>query len=590
MRQRLIGFLLMIVTLSSVMVVWARPIQQANVFELFLLQARNDLEIMANTVRGEGNRPQSWTFNFEPGSGTFLADLWFDHETLAEEVFGAGVRPDNWFGATTANSEILARNIRHDLELSADRVYGDANSRPEGWNGAEAIYRCNRTLQNLTRTLEVFYELTPVTPQGVINYCETLIFELETQLLPEVYDDISAFDTSLNSNILAVRGDLERTANEIYGVNTRPGAWIGNVDANSVTLAADISTDLETLAEEVYGGLNRPEGWARFIPESEAVSLLNLRFNLETLTDEALGAGSRPNGWQSTDPLGRCNARIQTLSLILNRFYNFTVDTTLADERSDFCAAAAFTINSFSESPPEGALDEIIESEADAIFTAESQNAFSYLDVGTTQYMGIMPSGTRFRAWYRNYQQSTMMYVTGVDQDFGLFIDRRWTTLDPDIFARLPNLDGVRPNTYCNVSWCNGPGPTPTPTGGGPLVRLHQGEGATAIPQQQSVEEVSDETGKTQVSWNFVRVTYLLDRTDLGVAQVALEICQEPQQINCEPVIAVFDQALGAARPVVSQFNGLNVYELPYGYSNTLVIEGATLVSPDVWISDPTIR
>ena len=588
MRQRMIGFLLVVVALSSVMIVWAKPAQQANVFELFILQARNDLEILANTVRGEGDRPDSWTFNFEPASETFLADLWFDHETLAEEVFGAGIRPDNWFGATTADPELLARNIRHDLELSADRAYGGDTSRPQGWNGAEEIYRCDRTTQNLTRLLGTIYEVFPVTPQGVIDYCATLQFEIESQLLGDVYEDAAEFNNTLIDTVSAVRGDLERTANEILGVNNRPGAWIGNIDRESLTLAADINTDLETLAEIVYEGPSRPEGWARYIPEAEEVSALNLRYNLELLTDEALGDGVRPNGWQGVDPLGRCDSRLQSLAFILGRFYDFSVDTSAAG--NDFCEAAAFTINSFTENPPEGSLEEFIESEADAIFTGESQNAFSYLDVGTTQYMGIMPWGTRFRAWYRNYQESTMMYVTGVDQDFGLFIDRRWTTLDPDVFARLPNLDGVRPNTYCNVSWCNGPGPTPTPTGGGPLVRLHQGEGATAIPDQQTVEEVSEQSGKTQVSWNFVRVTYLLDRTDLGVAQVALEICQEPQQINCEPVISVFDQGLGAGKPVVSQYNGLNVYELPYGYTNTIVIEGTTLVSPDVWISDPTIR
>ena len=41
---------------------------------------------------------------------------------------------------------------------------------------------------------------------------------------------------------------------------------------------------------------------------------------------------------------------------------------------------------------------------------------------------------------------------------------------------------------------------------------------------------------------------------------------------------------------VQGQVNGLNVYEFPYGYTSNLIIEGTTLFSPDVWISDPTIR
>jgi hypothetical protein len=34
----------------------------------------------------------------------------------------------------------------------------------------------------------------------------------------------------------------------------------------------------------------------------------------------------------------------------------------------------------------------------------------------------------------------------------------------------------------------------------------------------------------------------------------------------------------------------LNVYEFPYGYTPNLIVEGATLTSPDIWISDPSIR
>jgi hypothetical protein len=52
----------------------------------------------------------------------------------------------------------------------------------------------------------------------------------------------------------------------------------------------------------------------------------------------------------------------------------------------------------------------------------------------------------------------------------------------------------------------------------------------------------------------------------------------------------VFDNSISAEKQVLSQLNGLNVYEFPYGYTANLTIEGATLVSPDVWISDPTIR
>ena len=52
----------------------------------------------------------------------------------------------------------------------------------------------------------------------------------------------------------------------------------------------------------------------------------------------------------------------------------------------------------------------------------------------------------------------------------------------------------------------------------------------------------------------------------------------------------VYDNATGTAKAVIATQNGLNVYEFAYGYTNNLLIEGETRFSPDVWISDPTIR
>jgi hypothetical protein len=144
----------------------------------------------------------------------------------------------------------------------------------------------------------------------------------------------------------------------------------------------------------------------------------------------------------------------------------------------------------------------------------------------------------------------------------------------------------VRPLTFCDANWCNGPGPTPTPTGSGPLEQLIFA--GTAAPTVPSPDELRDQLN--QVSWNYIRVTYLLDNPTTNTAQVALEICQEPAQIACEPVNRVFNNNTGVELAAVSQYNGLNVYEFPYGYTTNVIIEGATLFSPDVWISDPTIR
>jgi hypothetical protein len=139
--------------------------------------------------------------------------------------------------------------------------------------------------------------------------------------------------------------------------------------------------------------------------------------------------------------------------------------------------------------------------------------------------------------------------------------------------------------TFCDADWCQGPGPTPTPTGSGALQALLN-EGTPPAPPD--INQVQNQ--KTQVSWNNIRVTYLSDNTATRTAQVTLEICSDSTQTDCEPVTRVYDNASGTAKPVVSQSNGLNVYEFGYGYTNNLLIEGDTRFSPDVWISDPTIR
>ncbi|PJF21020.1 MAG: hypothetical protein CUN56_13205 [Phototrophicales bacterium] len=570
--------------------VWAIPNRQANLFQLFILQARQDLELLANEQLGEGVRPDGWTFNTDLESPTIVVDLWFDNELLAEQIYGANTRPPDWFGATSGNQELLARNVRHDLEVAADTVFGE-RIRPPGWNGAPPIYRCDRTIQNLVRLLDEIYNTQPDTADNVFNYCEALRQEIENDLVNIIFSapgtGTPADSAQLPQQVLAVRGDLERLADEVLGLSTRPIGWTWSQgdDENSPTLADDLNADLNNLADTQIGRDQRPPGWVFFVPDSLAAAYRNLRFNLELLADTLLGEDVRPFGWQGEDPLNRCEPATQALTFIAQINYGFTIDETLQNA-SDFCNIVDFTVNSLTENPPQPT-EEDIEDAADREFSAESLNAFSYLDVGATQYMGIMPRGTEFRAWYRNYGESNMMFVTG--DGFGLYVDRRWTTLDPDIYARLPTLEGVRPLTFCETLWCNGPGPTPTPTNDGPLVALLRGDGTTPVAPPPSADQIREE-GRTQVSWNHIRVTYLLDRVDLGVVQVALEICAEPAQISCEPVVRVFDNNLGVNKPVISQFQGLNVYEMPYGYSSSFVIEGVNYVSPDIWISDPTIR
>ena len=568
----LIGLLLMVG-----MMVIADSTEQANNVQGFMTDIRIDLELLADRVFG-GVRPEGWTSNADFTSPSYVADLWFENELLADAIFGAGVRSEEWIGATTRNVELLSRNIRHDLEVSADTFFSP-DFRPDGWNGAALIYRCNRTIQNILHTLQTRHGTTTITPETVLNYCNSVSLEIDDSLVPSILGSEQE-SADFQGLIWAVRGDLERLADETKGLGVRPSSWIGNTDLNSPNLAADTSSDLERLADDLLGQGVRPEGWNGIVTTSLTESYRNLRQDLELLADAApnIGPGIRPNGWQGVDPLIRCSADVQNLVVTLQQTYGFVVDASLGSG-DGFCTSVTSQANNYAENPPA----EVIEVE-DTSSLYESVYAFAYLDQAALEYMGIMPEGIEFRAWYRNFNESTMMFVSG--ENFAVYIDRRWTTMPQDVFDRLPTLEGVIPLAFCDASWCNGPAPTPTPTGGGPLFDIVND---VTAPTQVATSDVTGGADKLQVSWNNIRVNYTRHLTDIGVAQVTLEICEDVSQVVCEPVISILNNNTGLALTPISQFNGLNVYELPYGYSTNFLIESNRRFSTDIWLNDPTL-
>lgn len=560
--------------------------QAANLFEVFLLELRGDLETLADEVFGPAVRPETWTLNVDQTSPSFVADLWFDLEQLANELYGIDQRPEEWFGVTTRNVELLARNVRHDIEIAADTAYGDGQ-RPENWNGAAPIFQCSRTLQNVVRLLDDFYNTRSNVSLAVFDYCGAVGLDIVNNLSTVLFTGQFAV-TDLPELALALRGDLERLADELLGLNNRPSQWVDNTDITSPTLIADVNADLERLANVRFGRDIRPPEWQLFVSTAPALAYRNLRFNLELFADLELGENLRPNGWQGENPLEVCDPIDQSLVIAVTQVFNVDPGVEFL-ESPNYCTLATNNANNLADNPPVDEEEEIVD--ADLRFRATAENAFAYLDPAALQYMGSMPFGTEFRAWYRNFGESTMMFVSGEEDGTGLgfavWIDLRWTTMEADTFRLLPTTEGVVPLTFCDATWCNGPSPTPTPTGQGPLVALRN---QATVQPTIDIETESQQQGRTQVSWNNVRVTYLLDRPETGTAQVALELCSQPTQIACEPVTRVFDNRIGAEVPVISQFNGLNVYELPYGYTTDLVIESVNFTSPDVWIADPTIR
>ncbi len=570
MRRYKLLIVVVLVVLALTGIVRAQQITNVTTF---MLDARTDLETAANEALGEGQRPDSWTYDINNvNSPTYAADLWFDNELLATAVFG-NERPDGWIGApVTKDLNLVARNIRHDLELTGDRVFGVGN-RPENWKGTLALFKCDRTIMNTVAVLESVFNAKLTTAADAVNYCQTVSSEDQSLTLKQVFTNAEV-DAALPDLMLAARGDIERLADEEFGLNTRPAGWIGNKDKTSSSLLSDNFLDLENLANEKLGVGQRPVGWLGAPPAVPIYGYQYLRFNLELLAN-TLGRTPRPRGWQGVNPAESCSPELQNLVALAQRAYGFSVDTVPAGA---FCQQLAVAVNSTIENPPPPDT-----TEANDKFVFQGKYAFTYLDVQATQYMGVMPGGTKFKAWYRNFGDSTMMFVSG--QNFALFVDRRWTDMPQDSYERLPTLEGVKPLTFCDAEWCNGPGPTPTPTGSGALQALLN-EGTP--PAAPDIGQVQNE--KTQVSWNNIRVTYLLDNAAARTVQVTLEICADTSQTDCEPVIRVYDNATGTAKAVLSQQNGLNVYEFTYGYTNNLLIEGDTRFSPDVWISDPTIR
>lgn len=584
--MRLIRYsVLGIVALALISSVFGQTTAPENLLQLELFNIRTDQALLADRILGVGERPDGWTDNEDLASESIVADLFINNELLANAFYGDGVRPAEWIGATTRNAELIARNIRHDLELIATEQLG-GSLRPDEWQGSQPIYSCSRTIMNTALLLEAQYNVRPTRSEGARDYCVTVAAEIEDQLIGQAIGFPQDAENT-PQQILTVRGDLERTADELFGVNQRPAGWLDNIDVNSPTLAFDIGNDLEILANTQLGLETRPDGWITTpVVSSQTVSLRNLRFNLEILTDELLGDGVRPRGWQGSGQIEQCLPTLQNLVLLADQTLNYELpQTDLTGE--EYCALVETEVNNLIENPPLPDDEELAQEEIDRNFVATSELAFSYLDPAATQYMGVMPRGTEFRAWYRNFGQSTMMFVSG--EDFALFIDRRFTTFEQERFNRLPTLDGVRPLTFCDAGWCNGPGPTPTPTGDGPILDI-----ITAATPAATVGPAEEEGGdplledEVIVNWNAIRVNYLLQRPDAGVAQVTLEICRDTSQVACEPVTSIVNTETGDQIPALSQFNGLNVYELPYGYSTNFTVTGTRFISNDIWLLDPS--
>ncbi|MBZ0299549.1 MAG: hypothetical protein K8J31_07420, partial [Anaerolineae bacterium] len=280
MMKRYFLFLLAILFVLTG-VVLAAPLQQIDNLGAFTDTLRADLERLADAAVGPQTRPDGWAGNVDIRSATMASDLWFDNELLANAIFGDGVRPPDWFGITSDRAAIIARNVRHDLELSANRVFTGATGaafRPDDWGGALRRFQCSRTLQNDIRLADGLFNIPIETLESTLNFCQAVQVELEDKISANLNLDFSPDNPEMT---LAVRGDLERLADELLGLNTRPPNYIRNTSIDSVTLGGDILLDLETLANQVFGQNIRPANWIGVISNNGYITWRNLRHDLE---------------------------------------------------------------------------------------------------------------------------------------------------------------------------------------------------------------------------------------------------------------------------------------------------------------------
>ena len=557
-----------------------------------VVEMRLNLERIADTVFAPDERPDEWTANIDPQSPTVLTDIWFDTEQLAKAWFGPSERPDGWIGVTTTDPLLLARNLQHDIDMLASAIYG-VDERPDNWFGAGVWQGCDRTEMNIMYVINA---------TSALDGASLLALPTCDQRVQRSLSDFAtarpqwASQTALG-DLAAVRGDLERLADEILGVGTRPGGWLRNMDVTSASFDSDIQHDVALLASERLGGNVRPDDWRGQLASDRWRNAVDLRQDLELLATASYNAETRPFGWQGWQ-LARCDRDLYTLAWMMQRRYAetlFDLQTQIATASSTdiYCRAQNSVVNTTAENPPS-----LLQAEptatpfADAVaagfdvtrddprFLARSRNAFAYLNPSATLYVGTVPYDAVFRAWNRNYAGSTMMFVSG--EDFAVFIDQRYSTLEPQVYASLPTLDDVDLQTFCDAVWCS----NPSFDGSSPIVDDNSSDGdssAGTAPGNGAPAE------KILVSWNHVQVRYIQNVPENARTRVTLSLCQTTAQIDCEPVNYVQNaQARTTVQPV-SQSYGQNVYELPYGYLSSYRLESITYASNDMWLNDPSL-
>lgn len=159
-------------------------------------------------------------------------------------------------------------------------------------------------------------------------------------------------------------------------------------------------------------------------------------------------------GTPTPEPFDTCGRTIANVVRLLIRDYEFK--PVAASGSSNYCTALETEANVFMEQA-------IFEPRVVDGVAGESLDAFAFVDYAAQQFVGVMPSGTKFTAVARNgLPGSQMMLIKG--EEFSVFVDYTFTTLKEFDFGSLPDYrdyDGSL-ETFCRAQWCRNAGPPPS--------------------------------------------------------------------------------------------------------------------------------
>jgi hypothetical protein len=253
--------------------------------------------------------------------------------------------------------------------------------------------------------------------------------------------------------LLDVRTDMERLADENFGVGSRPAGWNGVISPFEPQIALLTRADLELLATTLINPTARPAAWIGAFASTPFAVARDVRHDLEQLADYVYGRDARPDGWLGGDPLMRCNRATQALVALLQRggIYRLEVQANAPN----FCREVELSVTRFTETELLANAGNLFSNQVSLLAEHEITTDFAvaFLDPGAVGRVGRIPRGTPIQVLGRSTTAfSNMMLVQG--DSFIVFVEYTNTTVSEAQFRGLNNWEGLQLSTGCFADWC----------------------------------------------------------------------------------------------------------------------------------------